>query len=285
VARAACSRQTTIIGHFRQIIQPFPILSLYLPEIFALKNLMTKKIFTFLFLVALSATSFVSCKKYKGDTTDPTRNYFPLTFGRSVTFEVDSTYFIEATCSQYHVKSQMKFVVTDTFTDRKNFTYKLSYILDVFSRPYEGGVWKPTSVIILNPTETGLNWTQDNVKFTKMMFPVQDKFSWKGNKAAPVNDPEFAFLKDWNYAYQDYHQSYNTGYVNFDNTVTVLENDESVNYPAFDSGVAAMRTYSKAVYAYNVGLVYRELTHWTYKANSSQCVNGYTVVMRAIDHN
>ncbi len=270
---------------FTQIINRFPILSLYLREIFALKNLMTKKIFTFLLLIAISSASFISCKKHNDDTTDPTRNYFPLTFGRSVTFAVDSIYYNEVTCSQYRVKSQMKYVVTDTFTDRKNFTYKLSYILDVFSRPYEGAIWKPISVIILNPTATGLNWTQDNVKYTKMMFPVQNGFSWKGNASAPVNDSDFSFLKNWNYTYQDYHQSYNTGYVNFDNTVTVLENDESVNYPAIDSGVAAMRTYSKAVYAYNVGLVYRELTHWTYRANSSQCVNGYTVVMQAIDHN
>jgi hypothetical protein len=246
---------------------------------------MTKKILTFLLLAAIGTTTFVSCKKYSEPKTDPTRNYFPLTFGRSVTFDVDSIYYNEALCTQYRVKSQMKYVVTDTFSDRKNFNNKLSYILDVFSRPYAGAMWKPISVIILNPTATGLNWTQDNVKFTKMMFPIQDGFSWKGNAAAPVNDADFTFLKDWNYQYRDFRKSYNTGFVNFDNTVTVLENDESVNYPNVDSGVAAYRTYSKAVYAYNVGLVYRELTHWTYQADNSQCVNGYSVVMRAIDHN
>lgn len=246
---------------------------------------MTKKIYTFLLLAAVCTASFISCKKYTDDNTDKTRNYFPLTFGKSVTFAVDSIYYNEENCTQYRVRSQMKYVVTDTFTDRKNFKNKLSYILDVFTRPYEGGVWKPTNVIILNPTETGLNWTQDNVKFVKLMFPIEDGFSWKGNVNAPVNDADFRFLKDWNYQYRNYHKSYNTGFVNFDNTVTVLENDESVNYPDVDSMVDAYRTYSKAVYAYNVGLVYRELTHWTYKADNSQCVNGYSVVMQAIDHN
>ncbi len=246
---------------------------------------MTKKIYTFLLLAVVCTASFISCKKHTDDNTDATRNYFPLTFGRSVTFAVDSIYYNEATCTQYRVRSQMKYVVTDTFTDRKNFKNKLSYILDVFSRPYEGGIWKPVNVIILNPTETGLNWTQDNVKFVKLMFPIEEGFSWKGNENAPVNDADFAFLKDWNYQYRDYHKSYNTGYVNFDNTVTVLENDESVNYPSVDSMVDAHRTFSKAVYAYNVGLVYRELTHWTYKGNNSQCVNGYSVVMQAIDYN
>lgn len=180
----------------------------------------------------------------------------------------------------------MKYVVSDTFTDRKNFTYKLSYIMDVFSRPYEGAVWKPVNVIILNPTANGLNWTQDNVKYIKMMFPITEGFSWKGNVNAPVADSDFAFLNNWNYQYRNFKKSYNTDYLNFDNTVTCIENDESVNYPDIDSGVAAMRTYSKAVYAYNVGLVYRELTHWTFKGgNDKQCKQGYSVTMKAIDHN
>ncbi|MCF8450901.1 MAG: hypothetical protein K9G49_13595 [Taibaiella sp.] len=246
---------------------------------------MTNKIFTFLLLAAISTASFISCKKHSEPKTDITRNYFPLTFGKSVTFAVDSIYYNELTCSQYRVKSQMKYVITDTFTDRRNFTSKLSYILDVYSRPYEGAAWRPQSVIILNPTVTGLNWSQDNVKFIKMMFPIEEGFTWKGNVNAPVNDSDFSFLKNWNYQYRDLRKSYNTGFVNFDNTVTVLENDESVNYPGVDSGVAAYRTYSKAVYAYNVGLVYRELTHTTYQAYNSQCLNGYSVVMQAIGHN
>lgn len=246
---------------------------------------MNNKILGFLLLAVISATTFVSCKKYKEDKTDATRNYFPLTFGRSVTYNVDSTYYFEDNCIKYRTKCQMKYVVTDTFTDRKNFKNKLSYIMDVFYRPYDGGTWKPISVVILNPTETGLNWTQDNVKYIKMMFPITDGFSWKGNVNAPVNDSDFAYLKNWNYQYVNYRKSYNTGYLNFDNTVTCIENDENVNYPEVDSAVAAMRTYSKAVYAYNVGLVYRELTHWTYKANNKQCLQGYSVVMQAVDHN
>ncbi len=246
---------------------------------------MTKKILAFLLVVAVCSGTFLSCKKHHDAKTDATRNYFPLTFGKSVTFAVDSIYYNDTLCTQYRVKSQLKYVVTDTFSDRKNFNNKLSYILDVFSRPYEGGVWKPISVIILNPTATGLNWTQDRVKYVKLMFPITEGFSWKGNANAPVSDADFAFLKNWDYEYRDFRKSYNTGYVNFDNTVTVLENDESVNYPGVDSGVAAYRTYSKAVYAYNVGLVYRELTHTTYRANNKQCLQGYTVVMQAIDHN
>jgi hypothetical protein len=246
---------------------------------------MAKKFLTFSLLVAMGIVFFASCKKHDDSNTDLTRNYLPLTFGKYVTYEVDSIYYNENLCTQYRIKSQLKYAITDTFTDRRNYANKVSYIVDVFARPYDGAPWIPQSVIILNPTGNSMNWSQDQVKYVKMMFPVTEGQTWKGNVNAPLNDPQFTFLTNWNYQYQNYRKSYNTGYLNFDNTVTVLENDESVNYPGVDTGVAAYRVYSKAVYAYNVGLVYRELTHWTYKAYNSQCLNGYSVVMRAIDHN
>lgn len=246
---------------------------------------MTRKYIVSALLAATVTIIAGSCKKYHNDNTDPTRNYFPLTFGKYVTYAVDSIYYNDLTCTQYRTKSQLKYAVTDTFTDRNNFSYKLSYIVDVFSRPYDGAPWRPVGVIMLNPTANGLNWTESNVKYVKMMFPVKEGFSWKGNEYAPVEDTDYFYLKDWNYEYRDLQKSYNTDYVNFDNTVTVLEDDEFVNYPWVDSGVSAMRNYSKSVYAYNVGLVYRELTHWTYKGDLSQCKNGYSVIMRALDHN
>lgn len=245
---------------------------------------MNKKILSVLSLVASCFLFLPSCKK-KDTTADPTRNYFPIVLGKYVTYEVDSIYYNENNCTKYQTKSQMKYVVTDTFTDRRNFTNKLSYIMDIYTRPYDGGLWMPSGVILLNPGTNLLNYTQDNVKFIKLMFPIVEGFSWLGNINAPVNDSEFTFLKDWSYKYTNYHRSYNTGYLNFDNTVTVMENDESVNYPAVDSGVAAMRTFAKEVYAYNVGMIYKEWTHWTYRANNAQCVNGYTVVMKAVEHN
>lgn len=246
---------------------------------------MIKKLFAILLLVAAGGVFLGACRKHDDNKTDLTRNYYPLVLGKYVAYEVDSIYYDENLCTQYRVKSQLKYVITDTFSDDRNFLNKLSYIVDVFYRPYEGGKWLPHSVILLNPTGNTLNWSQDQVKFIKMMFPVTEGVKWKGNANAPTADPQFNFLENWEYEYKNLRKSYNTGYLNFDNTVTVLENDETVNYPEVDTGVGAYRVYSKAVYAYNVGLIYRELTHTTYKAYNSQCLNGYSVVMRAIDHN
>lgn len=243
---------------------------------------MSKKILSGLLLVAICFVSFLSCKKENKNFEDATRNYFPLKMGKYVTYAVDSVYYIDTTCTQYNVKSQMKYAITDTFTDKKK---RLSYIMNVYSRPYDGAIWHSINVILLTPTTNGLLYFQDNAQYTKLMFPVVEGFSWLGNKDIQTNIAQLSYLKNWNYTYKNYHESYNTGYVNFDNTVTLLLNDESVNYPNVDSAVDAYRTYAKEVYAYNVGMVYKEWTHWTYQADTEKCVQGYRVVMRAIDHN
>ncbi|MCW3120957.1 MAG: hypothetical protein JWQ38_449 [Flavipsychrobacter sp.] len=243
---------------------------------------MTKKIFTFSLLVTICAASFFACKKVNKSTEDATRNYFPLKFGKYVTYAVDSIYYIDTSCERIEVKSQMKYAITDTFTDKKK---RLSYIMDVYSRPYEGGLWKQTNVILITPTATELLYSQDNAQYVKLMFPISEGFTWSGNKYVPTQNPAFSYLSNWNYNYLDYHLSYNNGYINFDNTVTVLEHAQNINNPNIDSAVKASTIYAKEVYAYNVGMIYKEWTYTTYRPDTVKCLKGYSVVMRAIDYN
>jgi hypothetical protein len=243
---------------------------------------MTKKILPFVLLVAICFVTFFSCRKNGPSKADATLNYFPLIFGKYVTYAVDSIYYIDTNCVQYESKSQQKYSITDTFTDKK---HRLSYIMDVYSRPYDGADWHAINTILITPTPTGLLYFQDQSEYVKLVFPVVNGFSWQGNKYVQVQDSMFSYLANWNYTYQNVHLSFNDGFVNFDNTATVLEDNESINYPYVDSAVHAFRTYAKEVYAYNVGMVYKEWTHWVYRPDTSKCVKGYSVVMRAIDYN
>jgi hypothetical protein len=246
---------------------------------------MTKKILSISLLAIISVAAFFSCKKSNNGKVDLTRNYFPVKIGKSVTYAVDSIYYNAATCTRYEIKSQQKYVITDSTVDNTGYLPVTSYIMTVYSRPYNGALWKVSRVIILTPTATSLLYAQDNAQFIKLIFPIEQGAIWEGNTNNNFKDPAYAYLNNWNYSYLDYHKSYNNGLVNFDNTVTVLETDQSVNYPNYDSLVDAYRIYAKEVYAYNVGMIYKEWTYWTYKPNKEQCKNGYTVIMQAIDHN
>ena len=240
---------------------------------------MTKKIVPVFLLVAICFSMLFSCKKYNNAKVDATRNYFPLTLHNYVVYNVDSTYYHGIAGTQAHVASQIMYSVSDTFTDSKK---RPSYIMNVYVRPYDGAVWQASSVILITPTATGLLYSQDGTQYLKMIFPVNDSTSWAGNQYAEVNDASFAFLKGWNYQYSGLNYSYFNGNVNYDNTVSVLEDDENVNYQNVDSLVSGYRTYAKEVYAYNVGMVYKEFTHYTWGSpDTANNKNGYRVIMSA----
>ncbi len=258
---------------------------------------MTKKILPIILVALVCLSCFFSCKKTPKSNADQTLAYFPVQLGKYVTYAVDSIVYVgDTSCRQYETRTQLKYSIDDTFRDSKN---RLSYIMNVFSRPQEASKWVAVRVILLTPYTliqttttlppntpiTGLLYSQDGAQYEKMVFPIIQGQTWAGNRYVQVADSTLMYLKNWNYKYQDFHHSFNNGYVNYDNTVSVLEDDESVNYPQLDSAVTAYRIYAKEVYAYQVGMVYKEFTHWTYHPYNAKCVNGYTVIMRAMDHN
>lgn len=240
---------------------------------------MIKKILPILLLVAMPLVALFSCRKVSTSTADVTRGYFPLQLGKYVTYAVDSVYYFGEFGVKEEIKSQMKYSITDTFTDQQ---HRLSYIMNVYSRPYDGANWHAISVILITPTDNSLLYTQDGVQYIKLMFPISNGVSWPGNQNAQWQDTTWAYLKDWNYTYQNYHLSYFDGYENFDNTVSVLEDNEHVNYQNVDSAVSGYDTYAKEVYAYNVGMIYKEWSHTTW-VDSSVNKSGYSVIMQAID--
>ncbi len=245
---------------------------------------MIRKISTGFLLVLSCVFAMYSCKKVSNSTVDATRNYFPLQFGKYVTYAVDSIYYYGSTGTQVETRCQLKYAITDTYTYKK----KLNYILDVSYRPYEGAEWLPQRVILLQPTTTSLLYSQDGTQYVKLMFPIKEGFSWKGNQYAQVEDTLFSYLKDWNYTYRKYDHVYFNGFVSFDNTVTVTQADENVGYQDVDSVRYGYKTFAKEVYAYNVGMIYKEWTHYTWQGYDTTVLNsknGYSVTMRAIDHN
>jgi hypothetical protein len=242
---------------------------------------MNKKILPVL-LSMICAIAFFSCKKTGVSTSDPTRQYFPVKFGKSVTYNVDSIYYIDSLCKQIEVTSQQLYSITDTFRDSGN---RLSYIMNIYTRANESSPWQAQSVALITPTPTGLIYVQSTIPFIKMTFPVTANEAWAGNSLVETADSTYKLFFNWRYVYQNLGMPYNNGLVNYNNTVTVLEDDETVSNPDTDPAQPASRTYYKEIYAYDVGMVYREFTHWTYtpdSLNTSTCKSGYSVVMRAI---
>lgn len=246
---------------------------------------MNRKYLPILLLVVLFSAVLFSCKKSKNTSpnADKTLQYFPLQKGKYIVYNVDSTLWIDTSCLEYHHTYQLRYQVTDTFTDDQQ---NVNYVVDAFVNSAKtGGQWVASDVFNVAVTPDGLVVDKDRIKFIKLVFPVVNGTTFNGNKLIDTRDTDYAYFRNWTYSYQNVGQSFTSGLESFDNTVTVAEHDETVGDMNAKPDSLASRTYFKEVYAYNVGLIYSQQTHWTYDPNFAMCKKGYSVIMQAVSHN
>lgn len=247
---------------------------------------MSKKFLPVLLLLSSFSMFFLACNKESENKygNDLSRGYYPLQIGKYVVYDVDSTIWDDFRQVKTIHKYQMRYTVADTFLDNANRT---SYRIDVYIRTNDSLPWNTHRVINVTPTNTSLEYTEANLRFIKLIFPVADNMEWKGNAMIPAGDQDYQYFQNWTYRYSGHEKPFNNGKVLFDNTITVNQVDEKVNDPETMPDSYASQTFAKEVYGYDVGMVYREMTHWIYdpKPNGAKYRNGYSVVMRAVDHN
>ncbi len=248
---------------------------------------MTKRFLPALLVLAVLTLFYTSsCKKETEDRSysEPTRGYFPLQIGRYVVYDVDSITWNDFDCSRRERHLNMRYTVSDTFTDGAG---RPSYRIDVHQRVADTGIWRVSTVFYATPTSGGVEVVMNNRRMEKLVFPVLEGKTWFGNRAIDTNDAENRFYGGWLYQHVNVLKPYNNGRLNFDNTVTVYQVDDSVNNPEQYPTYYAERTFSREVYGYDVGMVYREFTHWTYDPGNAAtaCRKGFSVVMRATQYN
>ncbi len=239
-------------------------------------------------LVALAILSLLgaSCNKSDNDSfvyEEPTRGFFPLQVGHYVVYDVDSVTWDNFDCSKKTRHLQMRYMVADTFTDNSG---RPSFRVDVEQRDNPDSAWAVSQVFYATPTQSGVEVVMQNLRFEKMVFPVRNNVQWLGNRAIDTTDASLSQYGGWVYRYSNYLQPYNNGRLNFGSTVTVTAIDDSVNNPETMPDAYAERNFFREVYAYAVGMVYRESTYWTYDpaSPSTACRKGFSVVMRAIQY-
>ncbi len=254
---------------------------------------MNKKTLPLLLLAVLFTIVYTSCKKAdEVPVVKESDSYFPLEIGKYVIYNVDSTIWDDSNCVKIVRRYQMMYTVADTFTDVKG---RSSRRLDVRIRKKVEDAWTLQSVIYVTNTGQELEMSHSGNTFVNMVYPVQENRTWKGNAYIDTRDSEYAFYNDWTYRYVNVGADFNNGLVNYNNTATVIQIDETINDPETQPRDNALRTFSKEVFSKGVGMVYREYYRWSYDANSSsntdinnidtRCLKGDGVLMRAVDHN
>lgn len=238
-------------------------------------------------LALLCSVAFFSCKKEIVKNTDGGtlyQPYVPMQIGKHIVYDVDSSIWDDNLCVKFSRQYQMEYVVADTFRDGQN---RLSYRIDVYIRKGDTAQWKINDVVYMTPAAEKLELVEKNIRYIRMVNPVKENYTWKGNSLMPAEDHDYDYMHPWVYKYGDMLQPYDNGKRTFENTITVTEVDSTFNNPETKPTLPAAKIFSKSVYAYGIGMVYHEYLYWTYEPQPSTtiCRKGYGVVLRAVEYN
>lgn len=215
-------------------------------------------------------------------------DYFPLAVGKTIVYEVDSTIFDPTGDTRVrHSKTFVKEETVDTLTD--NLGQPL-FKVERFERPNDTAAWKVAKVFTKSIQENQAIWTEDNLRFIKMTFPLRKNNTWNGNLhfdptlIVTVAGETMEMFKGWAAKVKTLAEPAEIGAFQFLETVTVEE--------ANNENLIELRT-AKSVYAKGIGLVYREL--WIL---DTQCIEdcaglaweekaekGFIVKQTVISHN
>ena len=242
------------------------------------------------YFIGLSFISlfFISCKKENANfKSESINDYFPLQVGKYITYNLDSTLFInfgkKDTIVSYQAQDRVDAQITDNLG-------RPAYRIIRYIRKDSSEDWVPNNTFMAVSSFNSLEYVENNLRFLKLEVPIKQDFSWKGNSYIDTYsiDSDQQFLDDWDYIYDSVDVPLTINSLNFDSTIKVFERDEyEGDNPVGPATLYAYKNYAFEKYAKGVGLISREFIHWEYQG----CVcpehgyTGYGVTLSIIDHN
>jgi hypothetical protein len=219
-----------------------------------------------LLVCALLFLIVFSCKKNETPAYINAAAYYPLQNGRVWFYRLDSTtippFGTELIVHSYHLKDSAGISFLDN-TGRESWPI-YRFITDTL----EQNAWQNISTYYVTPTANDVEVVDDNnLRFIKLISPVEQGKDWMGNSYIDTRSSTslFQYLDGWDYMYDSVNMPYNTLAGTIDSTITVLQRDETSPPGDFDPQFYQQRNYSVEVYAYNVGLIYKNFLHWTWQ--------------------
>jgi hypothetical protein len=189
-------------------------------------------------------------------------SYFPMDSAHWVIYQVDSVIYSKfLSGGKDSVSWQLKEVIAGTFIDNEG---REARKIERYTRRNESQLWTAIDPVVwyaLRDSQRAERMEGD-LRFIKMVFPISEGKSWKGNSQINTDNSDLKLYADWNYTYTDIDQpktivaqdfSGNTVSNSFDKTLTVSQttredNDNLVEY-----------SYGTEQYAENVGMIFKEL--------------------------
>ncbi|MBK6610297.1 MAG: hypothetical protein IPI59_02615 [Sphingobacteriales bacterium] len=202
-------------------------------------------------MIIIGVLLFISaCKdEFLNTNIDFGFEYFPLTSGFWAEYRVDSTIYSSfLPDGKANRTSYLREEVADTFTDN---TGRLAYTIKRFSRTNDTLPWQNLTPVVWYAVRDSnqAERMEGELRFIKLIFPITENTTWNGNAYLDVENDNLTSYKNWKYTCKNINTPKTIGGNSFAQTTTILETDQE---NLID------KVYSLAVYAKNIGKVYRE---------------------------
>jgi hypothetical protein len=240
----------------------------------------------FLFLAIITVVFFSACKKSDVLETAVVSEYAPLQVGKYISYNLDSSLFInfgtKDTVISYQVKHQVDAQITDNLG-------RPAYRIIRYIRKTAANAWVPDNTFMAVPTDFAMEVIENNMRFLKLKGPIRNGYSWRGNTyidTYSINSP-VRYLADWDYTYDSVNVKQTIGAFTLDNTLKVAQRDEVIGNPADPNSYHEIN-FGAEKYAKGIGLVYRKFLHVEYQPPTpgrGGYKQGYGVKMTMIDRN
>ena len=208
------------------------------------------KAFNFILIICF-VFGFLSCKKQTDPPVDVGYDYAPTTIGKYIVYDVDSIIYDDFTKDTIEFKYRIKEKLAENITDNEGrAAFKLIRYIKHYNPNvgYEAMNWTIKDVWYYTKTNTTLEVVEEDVRLTKLAFPVGEDVTWNGNA--------YNVLGEWNYKYVYVNQAETINGHAFDDVLYVEQKDDK-------NKNAIHREYYIEKYAKNIGLVYREIKDLT----------------------
>jgi hypothetical protein len=196
-------------------------------------------------LIISSLLTILSCEKQEEIITG--FEYFPVEKGLFWEYDVaEEIYTVSAPVRKSNF--QIRERVGESFEVANQSVFKL----ERYRRNDEKSTWKLDSVWTIQLNQTQAIRSENNVSFTKMIFPINEGEKWNSSN---INSSQSAI-----YQYKNTFQKFDNKYFP---TVRVVERNDS-------TAINLNRKYE--VYAKQIGLVYKEFTTLEYCQKTPSCI-------------
>jgi hypothetical protein len=226
------------------------------------------------------------CNKSNPLQTDTPGDYYPMHVGNYIIYRMDSLKFINVGSADTLISYLAKEIVEDSITDNLgNPSYRVVRYLSDTTGTSE---WIPSIAFMVTPLKTSVEVVENNLRFIKMVSPVQDGISWLGNAYIDTKSDNslVPYMDGWNYTYANTGMPFEVLAGTVPQAVIV---NEANDITGLGDGSYTQTIFSEEVYGKGIGPIYKKFLYSVYQSPNveypSGATIGYGLTFNMVSHN